>query len=101
VAADAEIIAKLTIVSLKKFFKPALMNCRVYINPAVQTILILTSLDKSARGADDADGWKSEFIGITKDTFFSVVNLKRGIAHRASSFTLPGFDTLIRAKWAG
>jgi hypothetical protein len=77
------------------------MHRRVYIDTAVQTILILTSLNKSARGTDDADNWKSDFIGITKDTFSSVINLKRGIAHRASSFTLPGFDTLIRAKWAG
>ncbi len=77
------------------------MNCRVDLDPAVQTILILSSLDKSARSTDDADNWKSDLAGITKDTFFSVVNLKRGIAHRASSFTLPGFDTLIRAKWAG
>jgi len=28
----------------------------------------------------------------------SVVNLKRGIAHRAPGFTLPVFDTLIRAQ---
>ena len=77
------------------------MNCRVYRNPAVQTILILTGLDKSTRSTDDADNWKSDFIGITKDTFSSVVNLKRSIADRAPGFTLPGFDTLIHAKWAG
>jgi hypothetical protein len=77
------------------------MNCRVYRNPAVQTILIFTSLDKPTRGTDDADSWKSYFIGITKHTFNSVVNFKHGIAHRATGFALPGFDTLVRAKWAG
>jgi hypothetical protein len=76
------------------------MNCRVYRSPAVQTILILTSLYKSTRSTDDADNWKSDFIGITKDTFSSVINLKRGIAHRASGFTWAGLDTLIQAKWA-
>ena len=77
------------------------MNCRVYHNPAVQTILILTSLDKSTKSTDYADNWKFDFICITKDTFSSVVNLKRGIAHRAPGFTLPGLDTLVQAKWTG
>ena len=77
------------------------MNCRIYHNPAVQTILILTSLNKTTRGTDNADSWKSDFIGITKDTFNPVVNFKHGIAHRATGFALPGFDTLVRAKWAG
>jgi hypothetical protein len=76
------------------------MHRRVYRNPAVQTILILASLDKSTRSTDDSDRWKSYFIGITKQTFSSVVNLKRGIAHRAPGFTLHGFDTLVQAKWA-
>ena len=77
------------------------MHRRVYRNPAVQTILILASLDKSTRSTDDSDNWKSDFIGVTKDTFSSVVNLKRGIAHRAPGFTLPGLDTLVQAKWTG
>jgi len=77
------------------------MHRRVYRNPAVQTILILTGLDKTTRSTDDADRWKSYFIGITKHTFNPVVNLKRSIAHRAPGFTLPGFNTLVRAKWAG
>ena len=77
------------------------MNRRVYLNPAVQTPLILTSLDKSTRSTDDTDKRKSDFIYITKDTFSPVVNLKRGIAHRTPGFTLPGYDTLVRAKWAG
>ncbi len=77
------------------------MHCSVDPDPAVQTILILTSLDKSTRSTDDADNWKSDFIGITKDTFSSVVNLKRGIAHRAPGFTLPGFDTLVQTEWTG
>ena len=76
------------------------MNCRIYHNPAVQTILILTSLDKSTRSTDCADRWKSYFIGITKDAFSSVVNFKHGIAHRTPGFALPGFDTLVRTKWA-
>ena len=77
------------------------MNCRIYPDSAVQTILIFTSLDKPTRSTDCADRWKSYFIGITKHTFSSVVNLKRDIAHRAPGFTLSGFDTLIHAKWAG
>ncbi len=77
------------------------MHRSVYRNPAVQTPLILTGLDKTTRSTDDAVGWKSDFIGITKHTFNSVVNLKRGFAHRAPGFTLPGFDTLIHAKWTG
>jgi len=77
------------------------MYCRVNPDPAVQTILILASLDKSTRSTDDADRWKFYFIGITKHTFNPVVNLKRGIAHRAPNFTLSGFNTLVRAKWAG
>jgi hypothetical protein len=76
------------------------MHRHVYQTPAVQTILIFTSQDKSTRSTDDADNWKSDFIGITKDTFTSVVNFKRGITHRTTGFTLPGFDTLVRAKWA-
>jgi hypothetical protein len=99
--ADAEEISKLTFVGFKTSFKPALMHRRVDLNPAVQTILIFTSLDKPTRGTDDADSWKSYFIDITKHTFSSVVNLKCGIAHRAAGFTLSGFDTLIHAKWAG
>ena len=77
------------------------MKCRIDLNPAVQTILIFTSLDKPTRGTDDTDRWKSYFIDITKDTFNPVVNLKRCIADRAPGFTLPGFDTLIHAKGAG
>ena len=99
-ATDTEEIA-LTIVSFKIIFKPALMHRRVYRNPAVQTILIFTSLDKRTRSTDDTDRWKSYFIDITKDTFNPVVNLKRCIADRAPGFTLSGFDTLIHAKWAG
>ena len=71
------------------------MNCRVNPDPAVQTILILASLDKSTRSTDDADRWKSYFIDITKHTFSSVVNLKCGIAHRAAGFAMPGFDTCL------
>ena len=77
------------------------MNYRVYRNPAVKTILTLTGLDKSTRSTDDADRWKSYFIGITKHTFNPVVNLKAGTAYRASGFTLPGFNTSVRTEWAG
>ena len=77
------------------------MNCRIYHNPAVQTILILTSLNKTTRGTDDADSWKSDFIGITKDTFNPFVNFKDGIAHRTPGFRMFGFDTLVRAERAG
>jgi len=69
-------------------------------NPQWPEILGLLCLDKSTRSTDDADNWKSDFIGITKDTFSSVINLKRGIAHRASGFTWAVLDTLIQAKWA-
>jgi hypothetical protein len=74
------------------------MHRRVYRNPAVQTILIFTSLDKPTRSTDDAYRWKSYFIDITKHTFSSVVNLKCGIAHRAPGFAMPGFDTLVQAE---
>jgi hypothetical protein len=77
------------------------MHRSVDLDPAVQTILILTSLDKTARSTDDTNRWKSNFIGVTKDTFSTVVNFKRGITHRAPGFTLSGFDTLIHAKRAG
>ncbi len=77
------------------------MHCSVYRNPAVQTILILASLDKSTRSTDDADRWKSYFIGITEHTFNPVVNLKRGIAHRAPGFTLLRMNTLVQAERAG
>jgi hypothetical protein len=77
------------------------MHCHVDPDPTVKTILILTSLDKSARSTDDVDNWKSDSIGITKDTFSSIVNFKGGIAHRAPGFTLPGFDTLVQTERAG
>jgi hypothetical protein len=77
------------------------MHRCVYPNPAVQTILILASLDKSTRSTDDTDNRKTESIGITKNTFSSIVNLKCAIAHWTPGFTLPGFNTLLHAKWAG
>jgi hypothetical protein len=77
------------------------MHRRIDFATAVQTILIFTSLDKPTKSTDDADRWKSNFIGVTKDTFSTVVNFKRGITHRAPGFTLSGFDTLIHAKRAG
>ena len=77
------------------------MLCRLARgNPQWPVILGLLCLDKSTRSTDDADNWKSDFIGITEHTFNPVVNLKRGIAHRALGFTWAGLDTLIQAKWA-
>ena len=77
------------------------MNCGVDYDSAVQTILILTSLNKTTRSTDNADSWKSDFIGITQDTFNPAVNFKDGIAHRTPGFTMLGFDTLVRAERAG
>jgi hypothetical protein len=77
------------------------MNCCIDRNPAVQTILILTSLDKTTRGTDGTNGWKFHFFSITKNAFTPIINFKRCITHRATGFTLPGLDTLIHTKWAG
>jgi hypothetical protein len=98
---DAEEIARLTYVSLKMFLISASMNSGVDYDSAVQTILILTSLNKTTCATDDADSWKFDFICITKDTFSSVVKLKLCIARRTPGFIMLGFDTLVRAKWAG
>ena len=77
------------------------MHRSVDPDTAAQAILILTSLNKTTRSTDDADSWKSDFIGVTQDTFNPVVNFKDGIAHRTPGFSMLGFDTLVRAERAG
>jgi hypothetical protein len=73
----------------------------VDLNPTVQTILILTSLNKPTRGTDGTDCWKSDFIGITEYTFNPVVIFKDGIAHRATCVSRLGHNTSVLTEGAG
>ena len=77
------------------------MHCRVDLYPTVQTTYSVIALDKATRTADNAIHRQPDIFSIRKDTFNPVINLKGGTAHWALGFTLPGFDTLIQAKWAG
>ena len=77
------------------------MQCPVDPDPAVQTTFSVNTLHKTTRTADNAIYWQSDIISIRKHTFSPIVNFKGGTAHRATGFTMPGFDTLVQAKWAG
>ena len=74
------------------------MNCRVDSDPAVQTTFSFNTLNKPT---DNAINWQLDIINIRKDTFNPFVNLKGGIAYRAPGFTMPGFNALVQAEWAG
>jgi len=59
------------------------MNCRVDPDPAAQTTFSVTTLNKTARTADDAINWQPDIISIRKHTFNPAINLKGGIANWA------------------
>ena len=75
------------------------MSCRVDPDPAVQTTFSVTTLNKTARTADNAINRQPDIISIRKDTFNPVVNLKGGLAHRAPGFTRLRINTLGQAEW--
>ena len=77
------------------------MNCPVDPDPAVQTTLSVTTLDKTARSTDNAMDWQPDIISIRKDTFNPVINLKDGIAYWATGFTWLRVNTLVQTKRAG
>jgi hypothetical protein len=59
------------------------MNCRADPDPAVQTNFSVNTLDKTTRTTDNAINRQPHFIGIRKDTFNPIINLKGGTAHWA------------------
>jgi hypothetical protein len=77
------------------------MNGHVDPHPAINATFSINTLDKPTSAADNAIDWQPNIISIRKHTFNPVVNLKGGIAYRAPGFTMPGFDALVQAKWAG
>ncbi len=76
------------------------MNCRVDPDPAVQTTFSVTTLNKTARTADDAINWQPDILSIRKHTFNPVIILKGGIAHLALGFARFRMYTLVQAKCA-
>jgi hypothetical protein len=77
------------------------MHCRVDPGPAVKTTFSVNTLDKSTRTADNAINWQLDIISIRKHTFNPVVNLKGGLAHRATGFTRLRLNTFVQTEWAG
>ena len=77
------------------------MHCRVNPDPAVQTTFSGIILDKATNTADNAINRQPDIFSVRKHTFNPVINLKGGTAYRTPGFTLPGFDTLVQAEWAG
>ena len=77
------------------------MSWSVNPDPAVQTTFSGITLDKATITTDNAINRQPDIISVRKHTFNPVVNLKGGTAYRAPGFTLPGFDTLVQAEWAG
>jgi hypothetical protein len=76
------------------------MSCRVDPDPAVQTTFSVTTLNKTARTADDAINWQPDIISIRKHTFNPVINLKGGTANWALGFTRLRMNTMVQAEWA-
>jgi len=87
--------------NVKLLLSEPIVNYRVDPDPAMQTTFSVTTLNKAARTADNAANRQPDTVGIRKVTRCPVINLKGGTAYRALGFTMPGFDTLAQAKWAG
>jgi len=68
---------------------------------AVQTTFSFNTLNKSTRTADNAINWQPHIISIRKDTFNPFVNLKGGVALRATGFTRLRMKTMVQTEWAG
>ena len=82
-------------------FEVALKNGRVDPDPAVRATFAAATLNEAARTADNAANRQPDTVGIRKITLCPVINLKGGAAYGALGFTMPDFDTLAQAKWAG
>ena len=77
------------------------MHCNVDPDPTVQTTFSVTTLNKTARTADNAIlNWQPYIVSIRKHTFNPVVNLKGGIAYWALGFTRLRMNTMVQVEWA-
>ena len=77
------------------------MNCNVDPDPTVQTTFPVTTLNKTARSADNAINWQPDIISIRKHTFNPIINLKDSIAHWALGFAWLRINTLVQTERAG